>query len=77
MPVLDKKNPPTGAGLGRKLLDVVRLKQKRKDLPDKLSGSDECYENVIYLDPPKGAFWRFFNIQKPPINTPWRVLVDL
>ena len=27
----------------------------------------------IYLDPPKGVFWRFFNIQKPPINTPWRV----
>ena len=29
----------------------------------------------FYLDPPKGAFWRFFNIQKPSINTPWRVLV--
>ena len=24
--------------------------------------------------PPKGAFWRLLSIQKPPINTPWRVL---
>ena len=23
------------------------------------------------LDPPKGAVWRFFNVQKPAINTPW------
>ena len=26
--------------------------------------------HIIFLDPPKGAFWRFFNVQKPPINTP-------
>ena len=25
---------------------------------------------LLNLDPPKGAFWRFFHIQKPPINTP-------
>ena len=33
-------------------------------------GSAPQKKAELFLDPPKGAFWRFFKIQKPPINTP-------